>query len=334
VRRAPGKLANLEAVCASIPSKALRHRPHPLGHPWTPHEENAHPTATVRPIVVVHNGIVENYLQLKRELIAQHHKFVTKPTLKYRPPHRQVQRSGSRWRRNPSGSSPFAAPSSDSLEVRAGRSLDRAGTRSSLPIGPPVVIGVGEANLRRLRRPAFSTTPATLLPGDGDMAILTWPASNSPTSTATPSTAISQEFRGSHQAEKGGYKHFMLKESGSSPGAITDTRWARLARLRQGLPGRDEDLRRGAGAGSSIKSARCGTSWHSALTGKYMMSAGGAARRCGLCQRISLRQPHPDPIALGLLITNRRNRDTLAAQREMIGARSKTVPSATWWTPW
>jgi glucosamine--fructose-6-phosphate aminotransferase (isomerizing) len=130
------------------------------------------------------------------------------------------------------------------------------------------------------------------------------------------------------QAEKGGFKHFMLKEIWEQPRAITDTTLGRIS-LDSGkvylgeMKIADDEL----ASASSINIAACGTSWHAALTGKYMIER--LARLpvdVDYASEYRYRNPIPDRNALGLLITQSgETADTLAAQREMIALGSKTV---------
>jgi len=73
-----GKLRNLEEVIRLKPLDGTMHRTHPLGHARPPHRgKRPSPSRLHRQIVVVHNGIVENYLSLKKKLIAEGHRFTT-----------------------------------------------------------------------------------------------------------------------------------------------------------------------------------------------------------------------------------------------------------------
>jgi glucosamine--fructose-6-phosphate aminotransferase (isomerizing) len=336
VRRAPGKLANLEEVLREHPLEGT----FGIGHTrWATHgrptEENAHPhrDCTGR-IVVVHNGIVENYLDLKRELTAQGHKFVTETDTEIIA-HliEQVQKDAA------------AAGEPIALEVAVRRAVKRLTGAFALGVlsaaepdkivaarfGPPVVIGVGDGESF-----VASDVPGILhhtrniyFLADGDMAILTLAGVKLTDFDGNP---VKRELTRIQwdpiQAEKGGYKHFMLKEIWEQPRAITDTTLGRvsldsgkvfLAEMQIG----DEELSRAA----SINIAACGTSWHAALAGKYMIER--LARLpvdVDYASEYRYRDPIASPDALGLLITQSgETADTLAAQREMIALGSKTV---------
>ncbi|MGA3263131.1 MAG: glutamine--fructose-6-phosphate transaminase (isomerizing) [Terracidiphilus sp.] len=336
VRRAPGKLANLEEVLREHPVEGT----FGIGHTrWATHgrptEENAHPhrDCTGR-IVVVHNGIVENYLELKRELTAQGHKFVTETDTEIIA-HliEQVQKDAE------------ATGQPISLEVAVRRAVKRLTGAFALGVlsaaepdkivvarfGPPVVIGVGEGESF-----VASDVPGILhhtrniyFLADGDMAILTLAGVELTDFDGNPiQRAITHIQWDPIQAEKGGYKHFMLKEIWEQPRAINDTTLGRVS-LDSGqvflgeMEIADEEL----AAAASISIAACGTSWHAALTGKYMIER--LARLpvdVDYASEYRYRSPIAGPGALGLLITQSgETADTLAAQREMIALGSKTV---------
>ena len=336
VRRASGKLANLEEVLREHPLEGT----YGIGHTrWATHgrptEENAHPhrDCTGR-IVVVHNGIVENYLELKRELTIQGHKFVTETDTEIIA-HliEQVQKEAEK------------AGKPISLEVAVRLAVKRltgafalgvlsAGEPDKIVVarfGPPVVIGVGEGESF-----VASDVPGILqhtrniyFLADGDMAILTLAGVELTDFDGNPiKREITRIQWDPIQAEKGGYKHFMLKEIWEQPQAVRDTTLGRVS-LDSGkvflgeMKLSDEEL---AEAGS-INIAACGTSWHAALTGKYMIER--LARLpvdVDYASEYRYRNPIPYAKALGLLITQSgETADTLAAQREMKALGSKTV---------
>ncbi len=337
VCRAPGKLQNLEDVLRDHPLKGT----FGIGHTrWATHgrptEENAHPhrDCTGR-IVVVHNGIVENYLQLKEELIAQGHKFVTETDTEIiaHPDREQVQKDAE------AAGKPLLLEDAVRHAVKRLTGAFALGALSSAEpdkivaarLGPPVVIGVGEGEYF-----VASDVPGILqytrniyFLADGDMAILT---PDGVTLTNFAGEPVKRELQriawDPIQAEKGGYKHFMLKEIWEQPRAIRDTTLGRFS-LDSGkvylgeMEIDDEEL----AAASSINIAACGTSWHAGMAGKYMIER--LARLpvdVDYASEYRYRNPIPDRNALGLLITQSgETADTLAAQREMKLLGSKTV---------
>src|SRR6185437_6441101 len=236
VCRAPGKLRKLEDVL----------RDHPLtgtfgiGHTrWATHgrptEENAHPHRDCSGrIVVVHNGIVENYLDLKRELSAQGHKFVTETDTEI------IAHLIEQVLKDAEAGIPLKLEDAVRKAVKRLTGAFALGILSSAEpdkiivarSGPPVVIGVGDGEFF-----VASDVPGILhhtrnmiFLADGDMAIL---APDGVTLTDFEGRPIQRELQRIQwdpiQAEKGGYKHFMLKEIWEQPRAITDTTLGRVS---------------------------------------------------------------------------------------------------------
>jgi glutamine---fructose-6-phosphate transaminase (isomerizing) len=347
LRRAPGKLRNLEEVIREHPIfPKERACGQAVGGSWgvghtrwathgRPTEENAHPhrDCTGR-IVVVHNGIVENYLELKRELQAEGHVFVTETDTEIiahliEQEIRSAAESGKtmlledavrRAARRLTGAYAISVISADEPDtIVAARN------------GPPAVIGIGEGEYF-----VASDAPGILhhtrnlhFLGDGEVAVLTRDGVKLTNTEGNPLPLKIQRIQWDPiQAEKGGYKHFMLKEIFEQPRAIRDTTLGRIS-LNTGkvflseMKISEQEFREA----TRIDIAACGTSWHAAVAGKYMIER--LARvpvEVDYASEFRYRDPIVDPKAIGMLITQSgETADTLAAQREMIAKGSKTV---------
>ncbi len=358
LRRAPGKLRNLEAVIAASPIAGT----YGIGHTrWATHgrptEENAHPhrdgTGT---LVVVHNGIVENYLTLKNALIAKGHVFRSETDTEIiahviqdemelagspapAPGTRTVELGGANEAVVRSGSP--SLPLEEAVR-RAAKRMTGAfaiGVLSALEpdkmvaarMGPPIVLGLGDGEffLASDVPGILHHTRSIYFLADGELATLT-PAGITLTDfDGSPRTLLPQRVTWDPiQAEKAGYKHFMLKEINEQPRAIRDTTLGRVS-LDTGEVFLPDMLITPAEfrAATGITIAACGTSWHAGLAGKFMIER--LARLpvdVDYASEYRYRDPIPDASNLGLLITQSgETADTIAAQQELIRKGSKTL---------
>jgi glucosamine--fructose-6-phosphate aminotransferase (isomerizing) len=328
VRRASGKLRNLEEVIRTSPIDGS----YGIGHTrWATHgrptEENAHPHRDCTGnLVVVHNGIVENYLALKHQLQAEGHKFVTETDTeviahlieKYYTGNLEeavrqaiVQLSGV-----------FALAIISKLDpnkIVAARS------------GPPAVIGLGDGEYFIASDvPAIlSHTRDMFFLSDGDMAVLTPEGVHLTDFSGRPiKRQVSHILWDPIMAEKGGYKHFMLKEIFEQPRSVRDTMLGRVGQESGRIFLDEMDISpRQFQEFDSIKIIACGTSWHAALAGKVMIER---LARIPVEVDYGSEFRYRDPIINNRMLTivisqSGETADTLAAQREAKLKGSKTL---------
>jgi glutamine---fructose-6-phosphate transaminase (isomerizing) len=322
IRRAEGKLRNLEEAIRLQPLDGT----YGIGHTrWATHgrptEENAHPhrDCTGR-VVVVHNGIIENYLQLKERLRASDHRFVTETDTEVVA---HLIEEYLKMERSFEGAVRRAVSDLHGIFALSIISADEPDMIIAVRQGPPVVIGLGDGEFFVASDipPILQHTRDIFFLGDGEIAVLTRDAVRVTDFEGNGVEPTQQRITWDPiMAEKGGFKHFMLKEIYEQPRAVRDTVQGRVS-LDTGRIFLDEmkniteaDFKRF----TSIKIAACGTSWHAGLAGKYMIEQ--LARvpvEVDYASEFRYRDPVLDEETLTLVISQSgETADTIAALRE------------------
>ncbi len=336
LRRSAGKLSRLEDAIQADPLDGE----YGVGHTrWATHgrptEENAHPhrDCTGR-IVVVHNGIIENYLELKQALVALGHRFVTETDTEI-VAHlvEQELKAGGAANGGLEGATRRALAQMRGMFALVLLSSDEPQKIVTVRNGPPLVIGIGDGEYF-----VASDIPAILAHtrdvvflADEEMAVLT---KDGVTFTNFAGTKLDRRPQrvlwDPIQAEKAGYKHFMLKEIFEQPQSVRDTILGRVSLdtgrvFLEEMTVSEADL----AAIEGVTIVACGTSWHAGLIGKYLIE--GLAKlpvEVDYGSEYRYRKPIVGKKTLAVVITQSgETADTLAALREAKarGARSIAI---------
>jgi len=328
ITRAEGKLINLE--------KRLHEKPLTgqtgIGHTrWATHgrpsEINAHPH-NAGGFVVVHNGIIENYLDLKAKLREQGHEFSSETDTEIiaHLVEQHYQDCGD-----------FEAAVRNALsDVRGAYAVailceKEPGKLIAAKQGSPLVVGQGQGEYFVASDiPAMlSHTREMIFLEDGELVVFTTEQMEITTLAGTPVEKTSKTITWSPvMAEKDGYRHFMLKEIYEQPRAIADTIAGRIREDHGEVFLEDLNLDDATLKGlERIYIVACGTSWHSALVGKFMIEKHARIPvEVDIASEFRYRDPLVNERTLTILISQSgETADTLAALREAHGKAGKVL---------
>ena len=329
VRRAPGKLRNLEEAIERQPLDGI----YGVGHTrWATHgrptEENAHPHRDCTgEIVVVHNGIIENYVELKKQLMAQGHKFVTETDTEI-VAHLVEQHYNGGTLEDAVRKTVKQLHGVYALAILSSRDPNKI---VAARMGPPAVVGIGDGECfvaSDIPPILYHTRDVSFL-NDGDIAVLTQSGVRVMNFDGKPVDRPVQHITWDPiMAEKGGFKHFMQKEIFEQPRAVRDTLNGRIS-LDSGKVFLEE-MEISEDEFRNFRSARiiaCGTSWHAALAGKYMIERlAKIPVEVDYGSEFRYRDPIIEPGSLCIFISQSgETADTLAAQREAKQKGAKTL---------
>ena len=328
IRRSQGKLVNLENRLQTEPLAGSIG----IGHTrWATHgrpsETNAHPHKG-GPFIVVHNGIIENYLALKEMLIGKGHTFKSET---------DTEVISHLLAENYKTGCDFEQAVRLSLaQLRGAYAVcilceEEPEILIAAKLGSPMVVGLGsDEYFVASDIPAIlSHTREMVFMEDGEMVVFRAAAPQFSTIAGEPLAKKPRHIDWSPlMAEKGGYKHFMLKEIFEQPRAIRDTITGRLLEEEgdvhlETLELSDSDLR----AVERICIIACGTSWHAALVGKFLIE-----EHCRIPVEVDIasefRYRNPiisDKTLMVLISQSGETADTLAALREGKSRGAKNI---------
>ncbi len=328
--RSEGKLVNLEKILADMPLPGSIG----IGHTrWATHGRpsvvNAHPHKAGS-VIVVHNGIIENYLQLRENLRSIGHRFLSETDTEVISHLVEEELE--------SGCGFESAVRQALSKVRGAYAVcilceDEPGVLIASKQGSPMVVGLGDSEFF-----VASDIPAILahtrqmvFMEDGEFVLFRALATEPEFSTLAGEKLVKQSRHidwSPLMAEKGGYKHFMLKEIYEQPRAIRDTISGRLLEEEGDVFLEDFNLDDEALAKiDRICIVACGTSWHSGLVGKFLLE-----EHCRLPVEVDIasefryRNPVVNERTLMVLISQSgETADTLAAMREARSRGAKAV---------
>lgn len=330
VQKSVGRLVNLQKINDNNPVAGTLG----IGHTrWATHgrpsDVNSHPhTDCTGKFVVVHNGIIENYMHIKEELIAKGHHFASETDTEVVAHLLEEFYEGD-----------FEAAVKKVLsKIEGSYALVFMSQNDPDKIictkqDNPLVIGLGEGeNFIASDIPAIiSRTRKTYILSDGELAVVTKDSVWVTNRQGVPVTKKVFEVNwDAEAAEKGGYEHFMIKEIYEQPKAVRDTTSGRLAKddssiVFDELKWTADDI----GSFKKIVITACGTAYHAGMVAKYYFEQ--LARipvEVDIASEYRYRLPLTDSDTLCITISQSGETiDTLAALKEAkrLGARTLAV---------
>ncbi len=328
LRRAEGKLVNLENILRE--NRATGNRG--IGHTrWATHgrpsEINAHPHKAGN-IVVVHNGIIENYLKLKNRLQQSGHNFSSETDTEI------IAHLVEEHYRQTGDFEKAVRLALTEVEGAYGVAIlctDEPDKLIAAKQGSPLVVGQGDGEFFVASDiPAMlSHTREMIFLDDGELVVFSpekmWITDLSGQPLVKQSKTITWSPL---MAEKGGYKHFMLKEIYEQPRTLADTIAGRLQGEEGDIYLEDLGLSDKQLADlDKINIIACGTSWHAGLVGKFFIEKlARVSVEIDIASEFRYRDPIVTDKSLTVLISQSgETADTLAGLREAKGKGGKTV---------